>query len=535
MPELATFLDYKPQTLTYIAYRLDESKKYSEFEIPKRSGGSRIIQAPDRSLKILQEKIAKVLNDCYEELLHSEKRRIIPAHGYRKNCSIATNAQLHKNRRHVLNIDLSNYFGSINFGRIRGFFISNNGLGLDEKVATVLAHICCFKNSLPQGAPTSPIISNLITYPLDKHLQKFCKPLRLRYTRYADDITFSTKEVQLPEKLIHIKDGKPQLNDKLKNLFQNHGFKINQNKTRIYTNKQRQEVTGLVVNKTVNLKREARKELRAMVHNYLCNRKITVKNQNETKLLEGKKALNFLSGKLSYATWIATFGATNSFLENHRRFLIRKIFFENPKPLIMTEGPSDVIYLKEAFKTWPDEFTNLCDKTNNGKTTLKVEFYNFRNKRTNEILSLGGTANLTKLIDEILNSTRTYGRPVINKKIIIVVDNDNEGNKVKNHYKEKVNKKSTYFPEFANHLKVVTLKSNCDNKKVIEDFLPKELEEKSNLNEKKLAKNNDFDKKDFISKKSFAEKVFFPNRKEFPLSELRPTLADLNSLLNEND
>ena len=116
-----------------------------------------------------------------------------------------------------------------------------------------------------------------------------------------------------------------------------------------------------------------------------------------------------------------------------------------------------------------------------------------------------------------------------------MVDNDNEGNKVKNHYKEKVNKKSTYFPEFANHLKVVTLKSNCDNKKVIEDFLPKELEEKSNLNEKKLAKNNDFDKKDFISKKSFAEKVFFPNRKEFPLSELRPTLADLNSLLNEND
>ena len=94
----------------------------------------------------------------------------------------------------VLNIDLENFFESFHFGRVRGFFIKNNNFLLPIEVATVIAQISCYEGKLPQGAPSSPIISNLICEILDYRLLKIAKKYKLNYTRYADDLTFSTND-----------------------------------------------------------------------------------------------------------------------------------------------------------------------------------------------------------------------------------------------------------------------------------------------------------------------------------------------------
>ena len=120
----------------------------------------------------------------------------------RKKRSILTNATLHKRRRYVLNLDLEDFFPSITFGRIRGFFIKDKHFALQEKVATVIAQIACFNNELPQGSPCSPVLSNLIGHLLDTRLARFARLYKCTYSRYADDITFSTSRKDFPAELV---------------------------------------------------------------------------------------------------------------------------------------------------------------------------------------------------------------------------------------------------------------------------------------------------------------------------------------------
>ena len=122
--------------------------------------------------------------------------------------SIITNARQHRNRRYVFNVDIQDFFGSINFGRIRGYFIADKNFQLQSKVATVLAQIACFENALPQGSPCSPIISNLIGHIVDIHLAKLAARVGCTYTRYADDLTFSTNKPTFPNQIATASRGK---------------------------------------------------------------------------------------------------------------------------------------------------------------------------------------------------------------------------------------------------------------------------------------------------------------------------------------
>ena len=101
---------------------------------------------------------------------------------------------MHVGSKYVLNIDLQDFFDSFNFGRVRGFFIKNRNFQLNPDVATVIAQIACYDNKLPQGSPCSPVITNLISHSLDIRLASLAKKYKCTYTRYADDITFSTRE-----------------------------------------------------------------------------------------------------------------------------------------------------------------------------------------------------------------------------------------------------------------------------------------------------------------------------------------------------
>ncbi|NBX75262.1 MAG: RNA-directed DNA polymerase, partial [Proteobacteria bacterium] len=189
--DLATYLgvDYFQHVVFHI-YIYPKEKRYLSFEIPKKSGGTRKIQAPATHLKTLQRKLASKLIEEYR-VQH-------PAHGFLRQRSIITNADRHINKRYVLNIDLKDFFGTINFGRVRGMFMGKP-YSLPPKIATILAQICCHDNALPQGAPTSPIITNMICSKLDNQLRKMAQSHLCTYTRYADDITISTNRKLFPK------------------------------------------------------------------------------------------------------------------------------------------------------------------------------------------------------------------------------------------------------------------------------------------------------------------------------------------------
>ena len=159
--DLAGILGVKTKTISFPLYKLPESEKYRSFEIPKRNGGKRVINAPKPRLKMLQRRLADTLYRCITEIYGNPPRNLL-SHGFLRSRSIFTNASVHKNRRYVLNLDLEDFFPSLNFGRVRGFFLKDKRFELNEKVATVIAQIACHKNELPQGSPCSPIISNLL-------------------------------------------------------------------------------------------------------------------------------------------------------------------------------------------------------------------------------------------------------------------------------------------------------------------------------------------------------------------------------------
>ena len=259
--QIADLLEVDYGTLTYHVYRTSDQERYAEFRLPKRSGGERIIRAPANALRIIQRKLNQVLSAVYAPKAS--------AHGFVEGRSIVTNAQQHKRKHWVLNLDLEDFFPSINFGRVRGLF---RGIpySRNEKVATVLAQICCFKNQLPQGAPTSPVVSNMICAKLDSKLRRLAERNRCDYTRYADDITFSTATTQFPKELAQIKERGGEsflaLGKELRQVIETNGFSVNENKVRLQTDDRRQEVTGLTVNRFPNVRRRFYRQVRAMLH-----------------------------------------------------------------------------------------------------------------------------------------------------------------------------------------------------------------------------------------------------------------------------
>lgn len=254
--------------INYLLYNIKTDNLYNSFTIPKKNGGERVIHAPKKELKFLQKKLSNVLWECYLESIESKSKdknfkTPVLSHAFEKGKSIITNSQMHRNKKYILNIDLKNFFDSFNFGRVRGFFIKDKDFTVSPEIATVIAQIACYQGKLPQGAPSSPIITNLITRILDYRIVKIAKKYRFTYSRYADDMTFSTNRELNSNKLRASKELDNFLTE-LEEVIISSGFEINPKKTRLSNNMQRQEVTGLVVNKKINVKREYIKNTRAM-------------------------------------------------------------------------------------------------------------------------------------------------------------------------------------------------------------------------------------------------------------------------------
>lgn len=250
--------------LQYLGVSAGELKKiwwfrgrmYSHFDISKRSGKQRMISAPDARLKMLQRKIATLLDRLY--------RPRNPVHGFCEGRSVKTNAEAHRRSKYVVNLDIKSFFPTITENRVKGLFES---LGIDPTVARIAARICCNAGALPQGAPSSPVISNMICFSLDKQLLQLARNARCIYTRYADDITFSSFQPpgSLFEGTVPVAgkfDPRLLAND-VAATFQRNGFEINGDKCHFADRHSRRTVTGLRINEMINVDRRFVRNIRA--------------------------------------------------------------------------------------------------------------------------------------------------------------------------------------------------------------------------------------------------------------------------------
>ncbi|TIS45054.1 MAG: trypsin-like serine protease [Mesorhizobium sp.] len=272
-------------------------RMYHQFEIAKREGKTRIINAPDKRLKHLQRQIAPLLDQLY-----SVRN---PVHGFVTGKSVKTNALAHLRNRFVLNIDLKDFFPSITENRINGVLES---LGVDSGVSRIIARLCCHNAQLPQGAPTSPVLSNMICFRLDKELLAFAKSMRCIYTRYADDITFSSHQP-----MVALFEGSAQpsgafaldlLSSTLRNIVNGNGFAINPEKAHYADRHSRRTVTGIKINEFLNVDRRYVRNIRAALHSVEQVGKKAAQEKFE-KDHKGKCDLGaHLGGKLSWLRYI---------------------------------------------------------------------------------------------------------------------------------------------------------------------------------------------------------------------------------------
>jgi retron-type reverse transcriptase len=253
--------------LAYLGLGITELRKiwyyrgrmYQHFSIAKGQKKVRMISAPDERLKHLQRKIAEKLTELYQPRN--------PVHGFVAERSIKTNAHSHLHRRFVINIDLKDFFPTISQNRVEGMLSS---IGIDARVAKIIAHICCNRRHLPQGAPSSPVISNMICFRLDRRLMGIAKETRCIYTRYADDITFSSYRppIELFENAVPpVGRFSPELfAPKLRQAFKQNGFVLNPTKAHYADRHSRRIVTGLKVNELLNVDRRYVRNIRAALH-----------------------------------------------------------------------------------------------------------------------------------------------------------------------------------------------------------------------------------------------------------------------------
>ena len=273
--ELCTKLGYSEKYLYKMSNSLD--KHYRKVNLIKKNGKIRTLRVPDKYLKSIQKRIAKNLLESVEISKY--------ATAYRVGKSTVDNANPHIGNSILLKLDIRNFFDSIIYSVVKDkVFVENM---YSEKIRILLSILCVYEHTVPQGAPTSPIISNIILKEFDEFLGKWCEDKKIIYTRYCDDMTFSGEfEPKEVIKLVR------------KELFK-HGFFLNEKKTVILRKGQRKEVTGIVINEKLSIPKNYKKKIRQEM--YYCKKYGVRSNINTLKLnLTKEEYINSLLGRVNY-------------------------------------------------------------------------------------------------------------------------------------------------------------------------------------------------------------------------------------------
>jgi RNA-directed DNA polymerase len=538
--ELAILLGYKPKALSYILYKIPSENKYIQFTIPKKNGGERIIKAPIDQLKHLQSRLADVLSICFDEICFRSKHKRSLCHGFRKKHSIITNAFNHTNKRYVFNVDLQDFFPSINFGRVRGFFIKNAHFALDPKVATVIAQIACHDNELPQGSPCSPIISNLIGHLLDIRMVNLAKKAKCTYSRYADDLTFSTNRKEFPPEIAVRKNGidNEWVSGKaLKKEIGKVGFAINDKKTSLQYKTARQIATGLVVNEKVNIKRDYYKQARSMCHALFQSDEFYIGSKDIAVPVKG--SINQLEGILSFIyqvkgpydnrkTGDKKYKPT-AVMKLYREFLFYKHFFSLDRPLIICEGKTDIVYLKCALISLEKDYGTLVQKTANG-FVYNIGFLQMTENLKDVFALSGGASGLSSLLDIYKDYMKPFKGHGKEHPVIILVDDDCGSAEIKK--KLKCNP-AMPFSFYAENLYVVHLPPGSGGEETaIEDlFDNKTLSTK--VERKTFNRKAKINPKTEYGKIVFAEKVVKANQTTINFDGFKEILSRFERILDD--
>jgi len=244
---LTNITGYPLSQLEAISAKVDAH--YYMFPISKGKTKKRWINAPRKDLKHIQNQILRQL--LYQAPVHHV------AHGFVPNRSIVTNARPHVGKKWVANFDIHSFFPSTKKTAVQQTI--NRHFSFSEEKTALITNLCTKAGELPQGAPTSPHIANLVMWDADTQLETYATEHALIYTRYADDLTFSGSEI-------------PQsIRSDISTIINTYGYSLAHHKSKILGQHRRQMVTGLVVNEKLNLPRPLRKRLRAIVHDIQSN------------------------------------------------------------------------------------------------------------------------------------------------------------------------------------------------------------------------------------------------------------------------
>lgn len=357
--ELADFLGVSRNSLSYVLFIKKVSNYYTTFDIPKKNGGFRTICAPTGNLKIMQRILAQRLLNLQRksDKISEDSRKL--TQGFTRGKSFITNADVHKDKIYVINFDIEDFFSQFHFGRIVGYFEKNRYYSFSHSEAIALAQLTCYEGHLPQGAPTSPVITNMICEILDQHLLKIAKKYKMDYTRYADDLTFSTSN----RKFAEYKDG---FIDEIKSELNKSGLPLNESKTRIQYKDISQHVTGLVVNEVPHVDRKYYKLTRAICNDLYHGKNVNINGGNITiKQLEGRVTFEYQIAKYNNQILHNDLKKMYGRMLDVQKFLFYKTFIVNNRPLIITEGKTDVIYIQSALRKMYDLYPNLVNKRKN--------------------------------------------------------------------------------------------------------------------------------------------------------------------------
>lgn len=549
--ELALMLGFQPKMLTSILYLTPDASKYTTFKVPKKSGGMREIAAPIPKLKNLQRCLSDLLYECLSERMVDTPYRFTSQYGYLKERSVEDNAERHRSQRFVLNVDIENFFPSINFGRVRGFFIADKGFELHPQVATAIAQIACWNNELPQGSPCSPIISSLIGGILDRRMAVLAREHGCTYTRYVDDLTFSTNATAFPEALATFDAGTQEwlAGTTLTHAVEKAGFALNPAKTRLFSRRGRQTVTGLVVNRKVNVNRDYEMRVRAAFHRWCRQGNYTVPGSLE-KVAAGEEperetGIDRLEGMLQWIFKVRDFADLrqhvkkrhnpSSFRKVYRDFLFAKNFLFMDRPLIICEGKTDNVYLDAAMKSLAADFPMLAQWEGEEFKRL-VRLFTYTHK-TQEVMHLGGGfGDLVQVVRDYRRSWARLAKRAVSHPVIMVVDNDDGGKEVFKAVKDvggpeiALADSTILFHAFHNLYVIKTPHIGVRNKTCIEDLFDAGTLT-SPLGQKIFNPKVEDETDRFFGKKIFAEGIVRPRWKDIPFDGFRSMLAAIEQAI----
>ncbi len=281
LSSIETDLGIHAKTLYALSNSLDTH--YHTTDIPKKSGGTRRLYVPDEALKRVQRAIAEKL------LILEPVSRYATA--YKPASGIISNAKPHIGKDKVLKLDIYRFFDSIPYSSVKERAFPKERYS--EELRILLSILCYYKDVLPQGAPTSPQISNIILYGFDNAVGEYCRARRISYTRYCDDMTFSGSLGNAEELVLFVEAE-----------LKKSGFILNKRKTKLISSSSRQAVTGITVNKKLNTADSYRRAIKQEMH-YITKFGTASHLERIKSPLSPSQYLNSLLGRINFVLQVA--------------------------------------------------------------------------------------------------------------------------------------------------------------------------------------------------------------------------------------